>query len=245
MIDGRSPDNNCRSMSEMMNLSLDDFSELIGLIYEGLREPVPWGSLLVALRKFLKANWATLILRPASLDQPALLIRAGDRGAEIYGAAYNQYNVFSMDPFVGLPPDKVVTLDEMIDTQQWVNGEFYRQFIAPNDIRHILGSDLRADDGAECRLRITRPAGTINFSACDKALCQMLLPHIKRAVNLRAHFGVIESERRLGVGFTRPDTRGVPTGGSRTKICKREADFKSALQPLGVHAVRPGCRTKK
>ena len=125
-------------MSEMMNLSLDDFSELIGLIYEGLREPVPWGSLLVALRKFLKANWATLILRPASLDQPALLIRAGDRGAEIYGAAYNQYNVFSMDPFVGLPPDKVVTLDEMIDTQQWVNGEFYRQFIAPNDIRHIL-----------------------------------------------------------------------------------------------------------
>ena len=197
MIEGRASDDSCRSVSDAMNLSLGDFSELIGLIYEGLKEPVQWASLLMVLRIHLKANWATLILRPASLDQPALLVRAGDQGPEIYGAAYNQYNVFSMDPFVGLPPDKVVTLDEMIDTQQWVKGEFYRQFIAPNDIRHILGSDLRADDGAECRLRLTRPAGTSNFSACDKALCQMLLPHIKRAVNLRAHFGVIESERRI------------------------------------------------
>ena len=152
MIEGRASDDSCRSVSDAMNLSLGDFSELIGLIYEGLKEPVQWASLLKALRKHLKANWATLILRPASLDQPALLVRAGDQGPEIYGAAYNQYNVFSMDPFVGLPPDKVVTLDEMIDTQQWVKGEFYRQFIAPNDIRHILGSDLRADDGAECRL---------------------------------------------------------------------------------------------
>lgn len=180
-----------------MGMSLEQFSKLVALIYEGLREPVQWGSLLVTLRKHLQANWVTLILRPASLDQPALLIRAGERGAEIYGAAYNQYNVFSMDPFVGLPPDKVVTLDEMIDTKVWMNGEFYRQFIEPNNIRHILGSDLRADDGAECRLRITRPEGTSNFSACDKLLCQMLLPHIKCAVNLRSHFGVIESERRL------------------------------------------------
>jgi DNA-binding CsgD family transcriptional regulator len=196
----KGPEVNDKTLAEdtkAKELSLEEFSKLVALVYEGLREPVQWGGLLTALKRHLNTNWATVILRPASLDQPALLIRVGERGAEIYGAAYNQYNVFSMDPFVGLPPDQVVTLDEMIDPKTWVQGEFYRQFIEPNNIRHILGLDLRADDGAECRLRMTRPEGTSNFSAAEKRVFQMLLPHIKCAVNLRSHFGVIESERRL------------------------------------------------
>src|SRR5690606_27658735 len=106
-------------------LSCDQFSAMIGAIYQGPLEPVPWGSALVMLREIMRANWATLILRPASADQPALLMRAGEhQEPEIYAAAYSEYSVFSVDPFVGLPPDRVVTIDEMIDTS-WMSGEFY------------------------------------------------------------------------------------------------------------------------
>ena len=180
-----------------LEVSIAEFSDLAGLVYEGMREQVKWGSLLTALRERLQANWTTLILRPASLDQPALLFRCGNRGPEIYGASYNQYNAFSLDPFVGLPADKVVTIDEMIDIDAWTRGEFYKQFIAPNNIHHILGADIRAEDGAECRVRICRPPSVENFSPGDKALVRMLLPHIRRAVNLLSHFGVIEEERQL------------------------------------------------
>ncbi len=178
-------------------LSFDQFSELVGLIYEGPLEEVPWGSALQMLRQQLGANWVTMILRPASAGQPAILVRTSEHGADLYCAAYNHFQAFSLDPFVGLPADQVVTIDEMIDTKQWIVGEFYRQFIEPNDIRYILGADIRGEGGVECRLRITRPAHMTDFTASDKAFCQMLLPHLKRAARLRSRVDGIESERRL------------------------------------------------
>jgi len=179
------------------SLCFEQMSELIGAIYQGPLEAVPWGSTLGLLRRHLRANWATLILRRASVDRPALLIRDVGRGPEFDRSPYSHYEVFSMDPFVGLPPDRVVTIDEMIDTDKWMQGEFYKSFIQPIDIRFILGADIVADDGANCRLRITRAPTEQNFSDWDKALCQALLPHLRRAVNLHSHIEVIETERQL------------------------------------------------
>jgi len=181
---------------EAIPLSFEQFSELIGALYQGPLEPVPWGGALVMLREIMHANWATLILRPASADQRALLIRAGDRGPEVYNAAYGHYQVFSLDPFVGLPVDRVVTIDEMIDTA-WMSGEFYKAFLEPNHIRYILGADIVTEGGADCRLRVTRPLGGRDFSEQDKALCQALLPHLKRAVTLHSRIELIETERQL------------------------------------------------
>ncbi|MBP7012639.1 MAG: helix-turn-helix transcriptional regulator [Steroidobacteraceae bacterium] len=179
-----------------MPLSFGQFSALIGAIYQGPLETVPWGSALVMLREIMRANWATLILRPASADQSALVIRASERGHEVYNAAYSHFQTFSMDPFVGLPVQCVVTIDEMIDSS-WMTGDFYKAFLEPNDIRYIMGADIVTEDGADCRLRITRPLGGQNFSEKEKALCQELLPHLKRAVTLHSRIDRIETERLL------------------------------------------------
>jgi len=182
---------------DSLPISAEQLDELIGMIYQGPLEAVPWGSALGALRRHLQANWATVILRPASASQPALLLRDGGHGAELYDAAYSHYEVFSLDPFVGLPVERVVTIDEMIDTSMWMRGEFYKAFIEPNQIRFILGADVVAEGGAEFRLRITRPPTQANFSKGDKALCQVLLSHLKRAVNLHARIDRVETERQL------------------------------------------------
>jgi len=179
------------------SLSFEQMSELIGAVYQGPIEAVPWGATLVLLRRHLRANSATVILRRASPAHPALLIRDVGRGPEFDRSPYNHYEVFSMDPFVGLPPDRVVTIDEMIDTGKWMQGEFYKSFIEPIDVRYILGADIVAADGADCRLRVTRSPNEENFSDWDKALCQALLPHLQRAVNLHSHIEEIETERQL------------------------------------------------
>jgi len=181
---------------ERTQLSFDQLSELVGAIYQGPLEPVPWSGALVMLRGILRANWATLILRPASADQLALIIRAGGQGPEVYHAAYSHYEAFSMDPFVGLPLDHVVTIDEMMSTS-WMEGKFYETFLEPNDIRFIMGADTVTEGGANCRLRITRPPGERDFSERAKALCQALLPHLRRSVTLHSRIESIETERQL------------------------------------------------
>ncbi|AMN47891.1 hypothetical protein ACG33_12445 [Steroidobacter denitrificans] len=179
-----------------MSLPLEQFSALIGAIYQGPLEPVPWSEALIMLRRLMRANWTTLILRSASVDQPALLTRAGEWGAEVCNSSYSHYQFFSMDPFMGLPIEKVVTIDERSDTS-WMAGEFYKSFLEPNDIRFIMGADLLTEGGANCRLRITRASAAGEFSAQDKALTQALLPHLKRAVTLHSRMGFIETERQL------------------------------------------------
>lgn len=197
---GRKPASQARVASPRQETSpvpLGQFSELVGAIYQGPLEPVPWGGALGMLRTKLRANWAILILRPASAEQPALLIRDGGHGAEVYSTGYTHFQSFSLDPFVGLPVERVVTLDEVIEPSRWMQGEFYRKFIEPNRIRFILGADIVAEGGIECRLRITREPGERNFCGRDKALCQMLLPHLKRAVILHSRIDVIDTERQL------------------------------------------------
>jgi len=182
---------------EVALLPVAGFSELVGAIYQGPLEPIPWGTVLGQLRTLLRVNWAILILRPASITHPALLIRDGGHGPEVYSTGYTHFQSFTLDPFVGLPPDQVVTLDEVIEPARWMQGEFCRKFIEPNRIRFILGADIQVEGGIECRLRLTRGPGERNFSAREKALCQLLVPHLKRAVLLHSSMDVIETERQL------------------------------------------------
>jgi hypothetical protein len=84
-------------------LPLDEFSDLIGLIYEGPLEPVPWQQSLNLIRERLHANHVTLILRSSTPEDPGMYINAGNVSTEGYISYATHYYTF--DPFVGLPPD--------------------------------------------------------------------------------------------------------------------------------------------
>ena len=176
------------------------FNELISLIYEGPLEALPWASSLNFLRDLMDANWVTLILRPASERNNALIINAGPKGPFMEQGKFSSRTAFTLDPFVGLPPDKVLTVEEMIGAGDWHTSDFYKQFVEPYDIRYLLGFDLYTKDGSECRFRVCRSHASQPFSDRDRAVCEALLPHLKRSIELHSRLDHIESERRLYAG---------------------------------------------
>jgi DNA-binding CsgD family transcriptional regulator/PAS domain-containing protein len=180
---------------ESIELAFPEFDKLLGLIYEGPLESVPWQASLELIRSTLQANHALLILRPTSPHERGLTIHATDGRTLVTPASYYDYG-YAMDPFVGLPEDKAVTVDELIG-ERWVETEFYRQFVESADIRYIMGANMRTAGGIDCRIRICRPERSPTFSKRDKALLQVLVPHFKRAVHLHANLDVIQSEREL------------------------------------------------
>ena len=187
------------SPHDSISLSLSDFSELLAAIYEGPLEPVPWKTALDLLRRYLRASYVTLMLRPPSADREALMVNSAGDWPITREAEYNKH-YYALDPFVDLPPDRVVTVQELIGDANWRESEFYKQFLKPLDILHALGADIRTDDGLECRLRVARPHREPPFSENDKALCTIVLPHLKRAVRLHSQLEVMDSERRLYAG---------------------------------------------
>lgn len=187
------------SPHDSVSLSLAEFSDLVAAIYEGPLEMVPWKSALDLLRRHLRASYVTLMLRPPSADREALMVNsAGD--LPITREAEYSMHYYALDPFVDLPQDRAVTANEIIGDANWRESEFYKQFLKPLDILHALGADIRTEDGLECRLRVARPHREPPFSENDKALCTVVLPHLKRAVRMHSQLELIDSERRLYAG---------------------------------------------
>ncbi|MDH4558476.1 helix-turn-helix transcriptional regulator [Pseudomonas sp. BN417] len=177
------------------DFSLDDLSQLIEQIYEGAGEELPWQRSLEQLRTALRANYATLILRPSAPGDPGFMVNAGP--VETWAISAYSDTYYALDPFVGLPPGEVHTVAELLGEERWLQSAFYQQFNAPLDVFHIMGADLHTPNGIECRLRICRPHGDKGFDAQDKAFCARLLTHLRRAVNLQGQLKRTETERQL------------------------------------------------
>lgn len=178
-----------------VNIELQEFDEIVGLIYNGPLEEMPWTQSLCWLKEKLGANHVTLIIRPPTIGAAGMMIDASIPATDMDTAYQNHY--FAFDPFIGLPEDRVVTVGEFIPAQDWLESLYYQQYMKPIDVFHLLGADIRLPDGGECRFRVTRPENALAFTEDDKQICNILLRHFKQAMILHTHIGRVESVGKL------------------------------------------------
>jgi DNA-binding CsgD family transcriptional regulator len=178
-------------------LDFGEVNELVGALYEGPMETPPWQSAMQLLRDRLEAAHVTLMLRPPSADSSGIMINTGP--VTTHGVESYENHFFSLDPFVRLREDEVVTAEELIG-KQWLDSPIYLEYLRPLGIRHLLGADIYTREGIECRLRITRDDGAQPFSEADKGLVRFLLSHLKRSIQLHARLDFLECERQLFAG---------------------------------------------
>lgn len=173
----------------------EQWDELIGLIYEGPLEESPWSQSLGLIREYLRANHATLIVRPTTPDSPGLIINAGESTADQI-SAYNNY-FFGMEPFTGLPVDSVMATDELFSEEEWLQSPYLNEFLISLDIYHLIGANLRLPDGAICGIRAGRPQSAPAFSSPEKSFIEKLLPHLRRSMTLYTRMGRMQSVGNL------------------------------------------------
>ncbi len=179
-------------------LSVVEYDSLVHQVYDGTREPTPWTGFLEVLRRRLDANYVSMILRSPSPDRSWQVVFAGQARPDI-AEAYNTF-FYAVDPFVNLPVDRVVTVDEVVREEDWLRSAIFQEFLAPLGIRYYLGADIGDGDEPSCRFRASRSSTGAPFDDADRALCQLLVPHIKSAVKLRSLLDVTEAERTLYAG---------------------------------------------
>lgn len=185
---------------------------LVGLLYEGALESRPWQSALPLLRELLDAQVVSLVLRPpAAGDRGVILnslrpgVDAGDTEPSIGDpsdwelTAYRE-QFFALDPFVNLPHDTVVTLEDLLPGEQLRESDYYKHYLEPIGLFHILGLDTQEPDGMLARLRISRRRGEPGFSAGERELVASLIPHLQRALRIYARLSRTTSERDLYAG---------------------------------------------
>ena len=85
--------------------------------------------------------------------------------------------LIEMSPFTGLPPDKLVTLSDILSEADWRASQYYRDWCAPRGVFHVMALDIGTRDGGIYGFRVTRPEGAPPFSEADRDLCRRLHPH--------------------------------------------------------------------
>ena len=193
-------------------LSDSDFSDLIGLLYQGALEPQPWQSALPALREALDAQVVSLVLRPPSADDEGVILNCVRQDESVDNshvtlADPNDWEVsayreqfFSLDPFVSLPLDKVIALEDILPDKDLVTSDYYLHYLKPINLFRILGVDTSEPGGMLARLRFSRRASEPRFKATERQLLTLLTPHLSRAIEIYAKLNRMTSERDLYAG---------------------------------------------
>ncbi len=195
-----------------MKLPDKDYNELVGLIYQGALEEQPWQSALPALREAMDAQVASLILRPPSEDDQGVILNCVRGGNESrndatsladpndwQATAYRE-QFFSLDPFVNLPHDKVITLEDILPDRELVESDYYLHYLEPIGLFRILGVDTTEPGGMIARLRLSRRKNEKRFAERQRQLLEALTPHLKRAIELYAKLNRTTSERDVYAG---------------------------------------------
>lgn len=196
-----------------MTIALEQYDRLLAALYQGPLEAIPWQTFLPLCRATFDAKVVSLTLRPpAEGDRGVILnqlrpIDGSDNIVSVQLADQNDWEVsqyreqfFALDPFVNLPLGKVVTLAELMPDAELRNSEYYRRYLEPAGVLHILGADIGAPDAFQARLRLIRGPEETAFTANDKSLCALLMPHLERAIALHARLNRIVSERDVFAG---------------------------------------------
>ena len=191
-------------------VSGDTYDRLVDLLYQGALEQQPWQNALPALREALDSQVASLVLRPPSeSDRGVILnsVRSPGKGAGGPLADPNDWEVtayreqfFSLDPFVNLPPDKVIALADILPDSELMTSDYYLHYLEPIGVFRILGVDTVEPGGMVARLRFSRGRSEPAFANRDRQLLARLAPHLRRALQVYARLQRTTSERDVYAG---------------------------------------------
>jgi len=188
------------------------FDHLVSLIYRGAMEPRPWQSALPALRDALDAQVASLVLRPPSANDRGVILNcvrpapdgkdgsAGLADPNDWEVTAYREQFFALDPFVNLPADKVVALEDILPDEELVNSDYYLHYLQPIDLFRILGVDTAEPGGMLARLRFSRRRSEPRFNPEERRLLERIAPHLKQAIEIYARLNRMTSERDLYAG---------------------------------------------
>jgi DNA-binding CsgD family transcriptional regulator/PAS domain-containing protein len=176
----------------------DQFNLTIHAVYQSVQEADPWRSCLALMVKYFQIAGAAIVLRPCSAGDPGYLVcvpAAGDAMELAYRSTW-----YKCDPFIALPPERVMLVSDLMTDAQWQGSEFFRDYIRhhlPTDASHVMGVNITTQAGTMARLRLHRFQHLPPFSVEDKQRLALFVPHIKQAMMLTAHLDCNESQKQI------------------------------------------------
>jgi len=159
------------------------YSDLVGLVYDGIEEARPWRTLMSRLSEQTASRDANLVI--ASPATPGSYVLITDNEDPVATGRTHVDGVMSVNPLLEQPLPRAMTLDELMPNGAFLRSALYLQFLKPLNIRYLLSRDVMRDDMLCAMLTLERNADQEPFGAKEREMLELITPHIRRAIRLR------------------------------------------------------------
>ncbi len=182
------------------SITVQEYSQLLGLLYDGHIEEDPYCNFLDRLRAIIDCNFASITLRePIGNDGGLLFVSSDTLQKTFIDDHSNPYTdqYYNTNLMTNLPWGKVHSLDQITSYSSLEETELYKICMKPINIYHMMGMDLRNANGQRFSVRLCRPKEMPNFNADEREFFEELGTHIQRAVANGMQLIQLDSERKL------------------------------------------------
>ena len=161
-------------------VSAESFSQLVSALYVAATDAEAWKDFLELLRVQIGGNYCSLIVRDTLGDHIGLVISAANTSKTLL--EHDPYGYCS--PLVGIPQNTVVTMAERLTEREWRSCRYYTDWCRHVDVFQVMALDIQIEDNCCYGLRATRSEQMPPFGPREKTLMTLLIPHVRRALNL-------------------------------------------------------------
>lgn len=177
-----------------MAISLEHLGELIGEIYDAALQPSRWPAALNRLGEAL--DGAAFVMSALHRSQGVLLgvTTLQDAGAtEVLRTRFSQarYNPL-VAAMSGLPVGQLVWRRSVYADAAYFKSELYNEIFRGQELVHHVVACLDRTEEMVCPLGVLRPRRAGDFSAAQTHLLGIVLPHLRRAVQISLRLGGLE-----------------------------------------------------
>jgi DNA-binding CsgD family transcriptional regulator/PAS domain-containing protein len=169
-------------------ISTEQFSRLVGSIYDCAVDPERWQATLTHLREALDFRTGALCLHAVPSGASLLYVASGIDDQQLVRTSQYAADVLDLwggaEAMLRYPVDEPMVLSALRDVVEITKNRYYAEWAKPRGLSDMLTLSLARDSGAVCSIGLGRhdSAGPIGEHEVDAA--RLLLPHVQRAIGI-------------------------------------------------------------
>jgi DNA-binding NarL/FixJ family response regulator len=162
---------------------LDEFSDVVGAIYDAALDPALWPRALQQICHFVPGSLANVFVQDSAQRSANAIFTWGDDPYwhQLYLEKYAKINPL----FPGVlfrPVEEVFSVSDIIPLPQLKNTPFYKEWQGPQGLGEALGAVLEKSSTSCAVIALPRLERTGEISEADRARMRLVVPHVRRAV---------------------------------------------------------------
>ena len=168
----------------------EGFQDLLGSVYEAATASEKWPAALRLLADRLDSHVAVLASYDFESETGRIehAFNVDERMVRLYSQRFGAANPWMQHAAHFQLPGLVWKGEQVVPQEELVETDYYKEFLAPQNIFHTLCAVVDKRGSSILHLRLGRPRAAPKFSDADVDLCREALVHMQRATHIQSDF---------------------------------------------------------